>query len=240
MNDFSLALGQALALVVAGDVEFRDIVALSLQVSATSTLLACLVGMPVGAWLAVSRFPGRDLLVAIVNAALGVPSVVIGLVVYLLLSRSGPFGFLGWLFSPTAMVVAQTVLIAPMVAALSRQLLQGTWAEYRDQFASWRIPRRVAIGTLIWDCRVGLVTTALAAFGRAISEVGAVMTVGGNIAGATRVMTTGIALETSKGDLPLALGLGIVLIVIVFAVMLAAQLLQWRIAQREGASRVGD
>jgi tungstate transport system permease protein len=193
--------------------------------------------VPVGAWLAMSRFRGRGLVVSIVNAALGVPSVVVGLVVYLALSRSGPLGFLGLLFTPAAMVVAQTVLIAPMVAALSRQALQDTWSEYRDLFASWRIGRATALATLIWDCRFGLVTIGLTAFGRAIAEVGAVMTVGGNIAGSTRVMTTGIALETSKGDLPLALGLGVVLLVLVFTVMLAAQVLQHAAQRRFGGSR---
>ena len=184
-----------------------------------------------------SRFKGRGLVISILNAALGIPSVVVGLIVYLGLSRSGPLGFLGLLFTPTAMVVAQTVLIAPMVAALSRQTLQDTWGEYRDLFASWRIGRATALATLVWDCRFSLVTIGLTAFGRAIAEVGAVMTVGGNIAGSTRVMTTGIALETSKGDLPLALGLGVVLLSLVFVIMLMAQVLQQAAQGRFGASR---
>lgn len=238
--DFSLAIEQALTLLTSGDRAFRDIVGLSLRVSFSSAMLACLLGIPLGAWLAISRFKGRGLAIAVINAALGVPSVVVGLVIYLLLSRSGPLGFMGLLFTPGAMVVAQTTLIAPMVAALSRQVLQDTWSEYRDLFASWRIGRWTAIATLIWDCRFGLVTIGLTAFGRAIAEVGAVMTVGGNIAGSTRVMTTAIALETSKGDLPLALGLGIVLLAIVFIVMLVAQALQQSALRRFGGSRQMD
>lgn len=237
MNDLSDALAQAVQLVTSGDAEFYGIVGLSLRVSSTSTFFACLLGIPLGAWLAMSRFRGRGLVISIVNAALGIPSVVVGLVVYLALSRSGPLGFLGILFTPAAMVAAQTVLIAPMVAALSRQTLQDTWSEYRDLFASWRIRRATALATLIWDCRFSLVTIGLGAFGRAIAEVGAVMTVGGNIAGSTRVMTTGIALETSKGDLPLALGLGVVLLALVFVVMLAAQVLQQAAQGRFSGSR---
>ncbi len=235
MTDFAQALDQALVLAISGDHAFHEIVGLSLRVSSTSAVLACILGIPLGAWLAISRFKGRGLVLSVINAALGVPSVVVGLVVYLLLSRSGPMGFMGQLFTPGAMIVAQTVLIAPMVAALSRQTLQDTWGEYRDLFASWRIGRWTAIATLIWDCRFGLVTIALTAFGRAIAEVGAVMTVGGNIAGSTRVMTTAIALETSKGDLPLALGLGIVLLVIVFIIMAIAQTLQHAAQRRFGS-----
>ena len=237
MSDLSDALAQAARLVTSGDAEFYGIVGLSLRVSSTSAFFACLLGIPLGAWLAMSRFTGRGLAISILNAALGIPSVVVGLVVYLTLSRSGPLGFLGILFTPGAMVVAQTLLIAPMVAALSRQTLQDTWSEYRDLFSSWRIGRATALATLVWDCRFSLITIGLAAFGRAIAEVGAVMTVGGNIADSTRVMTTGIALETSKGDLPLALGLGIVLLGLVFAVMLVAQVLQQVAQIRFGASR---
>jgi tungstate transport system permease protein len=237
MTDFSDAFATAAHLAVSGDTEFYGIVGLSLRVSLTSAFLACLIGIPLGAWLAMSRFRGRSVAISIINGALGTPSVVVGLVVYLALSRSGPLGFLGILFTPTAMVVAQTVLIAPMVAALSRQTLQDTWSEYRDLFSSWRIGRLTALATLIWDCRFSLVTIGLTAFGRAIAEVGAVMTVGGNISGSTRVMTTGIALETSKGDLPLALGLGIVLLALVFSIMLAAQILQHLAQRRFGAGR---
>jgi tungstate transport system permease protein len=237
MTDLSDAFAQAAQLAMSGDPEFFGIVGLSLRVSSTSACLACLLGIPLGAWLAMSRFRGRGVAISVVNAALGIPSVVVGLVVYLALSRSGPLGFLGILFTPAAMVVAQTVLIAPMVAALSRQVLQDTWTEYRDLFASWRIGRATALATLVWDCRFSLVTIALTAFGRAIAEVGAVMTVGGNIAGSTRVMTTGIALETSKGDLPLALGLGVILLALVFLIMLAAQVLQQVAQARFAAER---
>jgi tungstate transport system permease protein len=237
MTDLSQALTQAAHLATSGDAEFYGIVGLSLRVSSTSAVLACLLGIPLGAWLAMSRFRGRGLLISIVNAALGIPSVVVGLIVYLALSRSGPLGVLGLLFTPAAMVAAQTVLIAPMVAALSRQTLQDTWTEYRDLFASWRIGRATALATLVWDCRFSLVTIGLTAFGRAIAEVGAVMTVGGNIAGSTRVMTTGIALETSKGDLPLALGLGVVLLTLVFAIMVLAQMLQQAAQGRYAGAR---
>jgi len=237
MNDLALAFGQALTLATSRDPAFYGIVGLSLRVSSTSAAVACLLGIPAAAWLAVTRFRGRSLVISTVNVALGMPSVVVGLVVYLLLSRSGPMGFLGILFTPAAMVVAQTILIAPMVTALSLQALEDAWDQYRDLFASWRLRRARAVATLVWDCRFSLVTVALAAFGRAVAEVGAVMTVGGNIAGSTRVMTTGIALETSKGDLPLALGLGIVLLVIVFVVMALGQLLQRPAQRRRSASR---
>jgi tungstate transport system permease protein len=237
MIDLTSALAQAARLATSGDAEFFAIVGLSLRVSGTSAFFACLLGIPLGAWLAMSRFKGRGLAISVVNAALGIPSVVVGLIVYLALSRSGPLGFLGILFTPTAMVAAQTVLIAPMVAALSRQTLQDTWSEYRDLFSSWRIGRATALATLVWDCRFSLITIGLTAFGRAIAEVGAVMTVGGNIAGSTRVMTTGIALETSKGDLALALALGIVLLGLVFVIMLAAQLLQQAAQVRFGNTR---
>jgi tungstate transport system permease protein len=237
MDELALAFRQALDLVVSGDPVFYDIVGLSLGVSSTSAVVACLLGIPAAAWLAVARFRGRALVISAVNVALGVPSVVVGLVVYLLLSRSGPLGFLGILFTPAAMVVAQTVLIAPMVAALALHVLDTAWDEYRDLFASWRLRPARAVATLVWDCRYSLVTVALAAFGRAIAEVGAVMTVGGNIAGSTRVMTTGIALETSKGDLPLALALGILLLVIVFLVMSLGQLLQQPAQRQRNATR---
>ena len=223
MQDFQLALSEAQRLIATGDDGLYAIVWLSLKVSCTSALLASAIGMPLGAWLAIARFPGRGVLVAALNALLGLPSVVVGLGVYLMLSRNGPFGSLGLLFSPSAMVVAQTLLIAPMVASLARQQLQDSWSEYREQFQSLRVPMPRAIAALLHDCRFGLLTLLLAAFGRAIAEVGAVMTVGGNIAGATRVMTTAIALETSKGDLPLALGLGVVLLGLVLTVTLAAQ-----------------
>jgi tungstate transport system permease protein len=205
-------------LVAAADAKLAGIVWLSLRVSLTATLLACLVGMPVGALLAVGRFPGRRVLIVLFNGLMGLPPVVVGLLVYLLLSRAGPLGSFGLLFSPAAMVIAQAILVTPIVAALTRQVIADEWAEYREQLRSLGASRRRAAATLLWDGRFSLSTAGLAGFGRAIAEVGAVMIVGGNIDGVTRVMTTTIALETSKGDLPLALALGLVLIAVVLAV----------------------
>jgi tungstate transport system permease protein len=234
MYDVLRALAEARRLIATGDEDLYAIVVLSLQVSASSAALAAAVGLPLGAWLAIARFRGHGLAVASLNALLGLPSVVVGLIAYLMLSRSGPLGYLGLLFTPGAMVFAQTLLISPMVASLARQQLGGAWDEYRDQMASMRVPTSRAVATLIYDCRFALLTIVLAAFGRAIAEVGAVMTVGGNIAGSTRVMTTAIALETSKGDLPLALGLGIVLLATVLAVTLAAQAISTAAQRRHG------
>jgi len=217
------------SLVVAGhliagfDPKLVEIVGLSLAVSLTATLLAACVGLPVGAVVAVARFPGRGAVIATLNALMGLPPVVVGLLVYLLLSRAGPLGTLGLLFTPKAMVIAQTILIAPILAALARQIVEDAWAEYREQLTSLGVDTRQAALTLLWDTRYSLATVLLAGFGRAIAEVGAVMMVGGNIDGVTRVMTTTIALETSKGDLPLALGLGVVLIVLVLFLNFAAQ-----------------
>ena len=205
-------------LVAAADAKLAGIVWLSLRVSLTATLLACLVGMPVGALLAVGRFPGRRVLIVLFNGLMGLPPVVVGLLVYLLLSRAGPLGSFGLLFSPAAMVIAQAILVTPIVAALTRQVVADSWTEYREQLRSLGASRRRAAATLLWDGRFSLSTAGLAGFGRAIAEVGAVMIVGGNIDGVTRVMTTTIALETSKGDLPLALALGLVLIAVVLAV----------------------
>ena len=205
-------------LVAAADAKLAGIVWLSLRVSLTATLLACLVGMPVGALLAVGRFPGRRVLIVLFNGLMGLPPVVVGLLVYLLLSRAGPLGSFGLLFSPAAMVIAQAILVTPIVAALTRQVIADEWAEYREQLRSLGASRRRAAATLLWDGRFSLSTAGLAGFGRAIAEVGAVMIVGGNIDGVTRVITTTIALETSKGDLPLALALGLVLIAVVLAV----------------------
>ena len=205
-------------LVSSADSRLGDIVWLSLRVSLTATLIACLVGMPIGALLAVGRFPGRRALIVLFNGLMGLPPVVVGLLVYLLLSRAGPLGSFGLLFSPGAMVIAQTILITPIVAALTRQVVADEWAEYREQLRSLGASRSRAAATLLWDGRFSLTTAGLAGFGRAIAEVGAVMIVGGNIDGVTRVMTTTIALETSKGDLPLALALGFVLIAVVLAV----------------------
>jgi tungstate transport system permease protein len=187
-------------------------VGLSLGVSLAAITFAALLGLPLGALVALARFPGREAVVVLLNAFMGLPPVVVGLLVYLLLSRSGPLGPLGLLFTPTAMVIAQTLLVLPIVAALTRQTVADLWEEYAEQLTSLNIGRWHAIGTLLWDGRFSLLTGLLAGFGRAAAEVGAVMLVGGNIRGHTRTMTTTIALETSRGDLPLALGLGIVLI----------------------------
>src|SRR5215510_1634202 len=187
-----------------------EIVLLSLGVSLSAVALATLLGLPLGAAIAVGRFPGRRAIIVLLNALMGLPPVVVGLVVYLLLSRAGPLGELGILFTPTAMVIAQTILILPIIAALARQAVEDAWREYREQLRSLGVSRWTAALTLIWDIRFSLLTAVLAGLGRACAEVGAVMIVGGNIAGVTRVMTTTIALETSKGDLPLALSLGVV------------------------------
>lgn len=217
MNTLSDSFALAAALIAGGDARLFAIVALSLAVSLTATLLACLVGMPFGALLAVGRFPGRRGLIVLTNGLMGLPPVVVGLLVYLLLSRAGPLGSFGLLFTPPAMIIAQTVLIAPIVAALTRQVIEDEWREYREQLRSLGASRLRAGLTLLWNARFSLTTAALAGFGRAIAEVGAVMIVGGNIEGVTRVMTTTIALETSKGDLPLALALGLILVALALA-----------------------
>jgi tungstate transport system permease protein len=220
----SEAFATAARLIAGLDPQLLDIVLLSLRVSLSAVLIAALVGLPLGATLAVSRFPGRRTLIVLLNALMGLPPVVAGLAIYLLLSRAGPLGELGLLFTPTAMVVAQTVLILPIMAALSRQVIEDAWHEYEEQLQSLGAGRVGAALTLLWDTRFSLLTAVLAGFGRAAAEVGAVMIVGGNIDGVTRVMTTAIALETSKGDLPLALGLGTVLLGIVIMVNAAAYL----------------
>ena len=204
------------------DPHLTRIVALSVAVSLSSTLCSALIGLPLGAAVAIARFPGRNALIVALNAAMGLPPVVVGLAVYLLLSRAGPLGDLGLLFTPTAMVVAQTILIVPIIAALTRQIVGDAWVEYREQLQSLRASWWQAARTLLWDTHWSLLTVLLAGFGRAAAEVGAVIIVGGNIDGVTRVMTTAIALETSKGDLPLALGLGIVLITLVVALNIGA------------------
>jgi tungstate transport system permease protein len=212
------AFHAALTLLVELDPDLIEIVSLSLRVTGISLLLASVVGLPLGAGLAMFRFPGRRPLIVLVNSLMGLPPVVVGLLVYLLLSRSGPLGELGWLFTAKAMVIAQFVLITPIVAALSRQVVEDLWEEYEDQLRSLGASSARAIPTLLWDGRFRLFTTVLAGFGRAIGEVGAVIVVGGNIAHATRVMTTAIALETSKGDLALALGLGLVLLLLALGI----------------------
>ena len=226
MSDLSSAAAQALRLVGGADPKLLDIVLLSLRVSITAVALSCIVGLLLGATIAVSRFPGRQTVVVVLNAMMGLPPVVVGLAVYLLLSRAGPLGELGLLFTPTAMIIAQAILITPIIAALSRQVVGDAWAEYREQLRSLGETRLGAAMTLLWDLRFSLVTIVLAGFGRAAAEVGAVIIVGGNIDGVTRVMTTAIALETSKGDLPLALGLGVVLLTIVLALNAAAYIIK--------------
>ncbi|MGL5447942.1 MAG: ABC transporter permease [Rhabdaerophilum sp.] len=210
--DVSSAFSSAFGLIFGLDPQFVGIVALSLRVTLTAVLLAALIGLPLGAWLALARFPGRSAVIVTINGLMGLPPVVAGLVVFLLLSRSGPLGSLGLLFTPTAMVIAQTVLVLPIVIALTRSTIEELWGEYREHLTSLGQTGLRAVPTLLWDGRFALATGLLAGFGRASAEVGAVLIVGGNIAGYTRTMTTSIALETSKGDLPIALGLGIVLI----------------------------
>jgi tungstate transport system permease protein len=234
MADLGAALGEAWRLVAALDPQLVRIVSLSLQVSLTAVCLAALVGLPLGALIAVRRFRGRHTLVVLLNALMGLPPVVVGLLVYLMLSRAGPLGPLGLLFTPTAMVIAQTILIAPIIAGLSRQTLEDAWLEYAEQLRSLGATPFAAALTLLWDTRFSLVTIVLAGFGRAAAEVGAVMIVGGNIAGVTRVMTTAIALETSKGDLPLALGLGVILVTLVIAVNASAEVIKSSAQRRYG------
>jgi tungstate transport system permease protein len=227
----SEALSTALVLLTGLDSKLVDIVLLSLRVSLSAVAIAALLGLPLGAGIAVGRFRGRQTVIVLLNALMGLPPVVVGLLVYLLLSRAGPLGALGILFTPSAMVFAQSILILPIIAALSRQAIEDAWREYEEQLRSLGAGRMNAALTLLWDTRFSLLTTILAGFGRAAAEVGAVMIVGGNIDGVTRVMTTTIALETSKGDLPLALGLGVILIAIVIAVNAAAHLIK-DLAQR--------
>ena len=215
MNEIFTALGEAGRLIAGADSKLVEVVVLSLRVSLTAVVIASILGLPLGAAIAVGRFPGRQTLIVLLNALMGLPPVVVGLVVYLTLSRAGPLGQFGILFTPAAMVIAQTILIVPIVAALSRQVIEDAWQEYREQLRSLGAGSMTSALTLLWDTRFSLVTIVLAGFGRAAAEVGAVMIVGGNIDGVTRVMTTTIALETSKGDLPLALGLGIILIALV-------------------------
>jgi tungstate transport system permease protein len=227
--DVTSAFSAAFGLIASLDPQFLQIVGLSLRVTVTAVLIAALIGLPLGAWLALARFPGRSAVIITINALMGLPPVVAGLMVFLLLSRSGPMGALGWLFSPTAMVIAQTLLVLPIMIALTRSTIEELWAEYREHLVSLGLEGVRAIPTLLWDGRFALATGLLAGFGRASAEVGAVLIVGGNIAGYTRTMTTSIALETSKGDLALALGLGIVLIALTLAINAAAY----------GASRLG-
>ena len=226
MNPLLDAFSGALGLIASGDRALLQIVLLSLGVSLAAVVLATLIGLPLGAAVAVARFPGRQAVLVAMNALMGLPPVVVGLVVYLLLSRAGPLGSLGLLFTPPAMVIAQTLLIFPIIAALVRQAVEDAWVEYEEQLRSLGAHGFGAALTLVWDIRYSLFTAVLAGMGRALAEVGAVMIVGGNIDGVTRVMTTTIALETSKGDLPLALSLGIILITMVLALNAAAQMVK--------------
>ena len=228
MNTLYDSVGTALNLIFNWDPVLWSVVARSVAVSATACLLAYALGVVLGAWLAVARFAGRGAVLVILNTLLALPSVVVGLLVYLLLSRTGPLGFLGWLFSFKAMVIAQVILVVPVVTALTRQVVEDVEVQHGEQWASLGAGPVLRGLLLAWDERYALLTIGVAAFGRAISEVGAVMIVGGNIDGFTRVMTTAIALETSKGDLPLALGLGLVLLAVVLLLnLLAAVLRRW-------------
>ena len=218
MQDFAESFRLAFALLTQFDPGLLAIVALSLQVTLSAVVIACLIGLPIGAFVAVARFPGRFLATALLNTLMGLPPVVVGLLVYMMLSNAGPLGVLRLLYTPGAMIIAQGVLVTPIVAALTRQVVEDLHHEYAEQFRSMVVPWRVVVVALLWDARYGLLTVALAGFGRAIAEVGAVIIVGGNIAHVTRVMTTAIALETSKGDLALALALGMVLLLIAMSV----------------------
>jgi len=218
MQDFGEAFGLAFNLVVSLDPDLMEIIGLSLRVSLSAVIIACLIGLPLGAVIGKARFPGRGAVLIVLNSLMGLPPVVVGLCVYLMFSRAGPLGWMALLYSPTAMIVAQSILITPIVAALSRQVIEDLHNEYAEQFLSLCVPGHTAIGALLWDARYSLITVALAGFGRAMAEVGAVIMVGGNIDHLTRVMTTAIALETSKGDLPLALALGGILLAMALAV----------------------
>ena len=227
-------LADALSLLGDFDQRLLEIVGLSLRVSLTALLIGAVLGLPFGAWLAVTQFPGRGALVVGLNALMGLPSVVVGVLVYLALSRSGPFGSMGLLFSPAAMIVAQTLLVLPLIAAVSRQIVEDAWKDYAPEFALLGIGRPQAVALLLADCRFSLSVATLAGLGRAMSEVGAVMIVGGNIDGYTRVMTTAIALETSKGDLALSVALGIVLMSIILGLNVVAHYVRGWAARRAG------
>jgi tungstate transport system permease protein len=234
VNRTGEAFPTALDLIIGGDGGLYAIIALSLGVSLSAVAIAALIGMPLGAALAIGNFSGRQVLIVVSNALMGLPPVVVGLAVYLLLSRAGPLGSLGLLFTPGAMIIAQAILVAPIVAALTRQIIEDSWQEYAEQLRSLGARWWQSAVTLLWDTRFSLFTVALAGFGRAIAEVGAVMIVGGNIDGVTRVMTTAIALETTKGDLPLALALGVVLLMLVLAVNALAHAVRQLAARRYG------
>ena len=234
MNDFHDSLTLAASMILSGDANLVGTIGLTLTVSMSSVLCASILALPLGALLALAKFPGRDGVITMLNASMGLPPVVVGLLVYLMLSRSGPLGGLGILFTPAAMIAAQTILVLPIIAALTRQCIQDLWEEYGDLLTSMGQTRVKAVMTLLWEGRFRLVTAVLAGFGRAMAEVGAVMIVGGNIAGVTRTMTTSIVLETGKGDLPRALALGLVLIALGIAVNATVNLLG-SIAAKGGA-----
>jgi tungstate transport system permease protein len=232
MNDFARSFAAALSLIGSRDAELLGIVALSLRVSLTASVIALVIGAPFGAWLAIVRFPGRQAVIVLTNALLGLPPVVVGLALYLLLSRSGPLGAAGLLFTPTAMIIAQALLATPIVVALVHRPSSLLWAEYGDLAHTDGLSTLRSIGLLFALGRASLLTAFLAAFGRAIAEVGAIIIVGGNIRDNTRTMTTAIALETSKGDLPLALGLGLILLALSVAVSTTAFLLVGRVGEK--------
>jgi len=234
VTDFGDALAAALSLVVTLDRDLVEIVGLSLRVSLTAAAVSAVIGCPLGAAVALFRFPGRRGIIVLLNALMGLPPVVVGLLVYLLLSRAGPFGVFGLLFTPTAMIVAQVLLVTPIIAALTRQVVEDLWVEYEEQLRSLGAGPGEALRALLWDGRFTLLTAVLAGFGRASAEVGAVMIVGGNIDHVTRVMTTAIALEVSKGDLALALGLGIILIALTIGVNGAAFMVCEAAVRRQG------
>ncbi len=226
MQDFSSSFTLAANLIWSAKPELLEIITLSLQVTLSAVVIACLIGFPIGALLAVAQFRGRTALTLLFNTLMGLPPVVVGLLVYMMLSNAGPLGFLQLLYTPVAMIIAQALLVTPIIIALTRQVIEDLYQEYAEQFHSLVVPRRTAVMALLWDARYGLITTALAGFGRAIAEVGAVIVVGGNIAHVTRVMTTAIALETSKGELALALALGFVLLFIAMTINASVFLLR--------------
>ncbi len=232
MGEFASAIATAINLIVSADADLLEIIARSLRINLTAVALAAAIGLPLGACVALYKFRGRHAVAILLNAMMGLPPVVVGLIVYLTLSRAGPLGVLGLLFTPTAMIVAQTILVAPIIAALTRQVVEDLWSEYGEQLRSLGARRHQAVWTLLWDGRFSLATVLLAGFGRASAEVGAVMIVGGNIEHATRIMTTSIALETSKGNLTLALGLGLVLLALTISVNTVAFFIRTSAARR--------
>ena len=220
MDSIAQGIADAFGLLIRFDPDLYEIIGMSLRVTLSAVAIAALIGLPLGAWLAVNRFRFRRITIAVLNALMGLPPVVVGLIVYLLLSRAGPLGVLGLLFTPTAMIIAQVIIITPLIASISHQAIRDLWAEYHDLLISLNATRAQRIRSLLWDGRRALLTATLAGFGRAIGEVGAIMIVGGSIEHSTRVLTTAIALETSKGNFAFALGLGMVLIGLAVAVNL--------------------